>query len=47
MLIREFPRKRQVHPVTICELSPLLRRLKRRETDRRTRLAGRAAWEAM
>lgn len=35
MLIREFPRKRRVHPGTICEFSPLLRRLKRRETASR------------
>ena len=47
MLIRELPRKRRVHPDAICEPSPLLRRSKRRETDRRTRLAGRAAWEAV
>lgn len=47
MLIREFPRKRWAHPGAIYEPSALLRRSKRRETDRSTRLAVRAAWEAM
>ena len=47
MLIREFPHKRWVHPCAICEPSALLRRSKRKETDRSTRLAVRVAWEAV